>query len=101
MQEGEDGERYRLYQAPASGRWRYPPHEFPDIPRLLLYDLKNDPHALHNINKDRPDLVEKYTKFLEKQWEAHKALAQYFTRSKESPLTPKQLETLRSLGYIR
>jgi arylsulfatase A-like enzyme len=91
----------RRYQAPATGRYRFPPHEFPDIPRLLLYDLWNDPYALHNINKERPDLVEKYTKFLEEQWIEHRALAKHFKRSKDSPLTPEQLENLRSLGYIR
>lgn len=69
--------------------------------RLLLFDIWNDPHCLNSLHEERPDLVEKYTRFLEAQWEAHQALAQHFTRSKESPLTPEQLETLRSLGYIR
>jgi arylsulfatase A-like enzyme len=68
---------------------------------LLLYDLWNDPECLHSLHEKRPDLVEKYTKFLEAQWKAHQALAQHFTRSEESPLTPEQLRTLRSLGYIR
>jgi arylsulfatase A-like enzyme len=68
---------------------------------LLLYDLWNDPECLHSLHEKRPDLVKKYTKFLEAQWKAHQALAQHFTRSEESPLTPEQLETLRSLGYIR
>jgi arylsulfatase A-like enzyme len=68
---------------------------------LLLYDLWNDPECLYSLHEKRPDLVEKYTKFLEEQWKAHQALAQHFTRSEDSPLTPEQLETLRSLGYIR
>jgi arylsulfatase A-like enzyme len=68
---------------------------------LLLYNVWNDPQCLHSLHEERPDLVEKYTKFLEAQFEAHKTLGQYFTKSRESPLTPKQLETLRSLGYIR
>ncbi len=68
---------------------------------LLLYDLWNDPFALWSLHEEHPDLVEKYTKFLEAQWKAHQALAQHFTRSEESPLTPEQLRTLRSLGYIR
>ena len=38
---------------------------------------------------------------LEEQLEAHQALAQHFTPGEESPLTPEQLRTLRSLGYIR
>jgi hypothetical protein len=68
---------------------------------LLLYDLWNDPHCLNSLHEEQPDLVEKYTEFLEAQWEAHKALAQHFTRSEDSPLTPEQLRTLRSLGYIQ
>jgi arylsulfatase A-like enzyme len=68
---------------------------------LLLFDIWNDPHCLHSLHEKRPDLVKKYTKFLEAQWKAHQALAQHFTRSEDSPLTPEQLETLRSLGYIR
>ena len=68
---------------------------------LLLYDLANDPHALSSLHEERTDLVEHYTAFLGAQWEAHQALAQRFTASEESPLTPEQLRTLRSLGYIR
>ena len=68
---------------------------------LLLYDLWNDPLALHPLNDERPDLVEKYTKFLEAQFEAHQSLAQLFTRSGPVALTPEQLQTLRALGYIQ
>jgi hypothetical protein len=57
--------------------------------------------AVYPLNDEHPDLVEKYTKFLEAQWEAHQALAQYFTRSESVALTPEQLETLRALGYIQ
>ncbi len=45
--------------------------------------------------------MKEYTAFLEEQFEAHMALSQYFTRSGEVELTPEQLRTLRSLGYIR
>ena len=44
---------------------------------------------------------ERYTTFLEEQFEAHKALGQYFTAAEEVVLTPEQLEMLRTLGYIR
>ena len=33
--------------------------------------------------------------------EAHQALARRFTRAEDSPLTPEQLRTSRSLGYIQ
>ncbi len=45
--------------------------------------------------------MEQYTKSLEVQWEAHRALAQNFTPDGDVELTPEQLETLRTLGYIQ
>jgi arylsulfatase A-like enzyme len=68
---------------------------------LLLYDLWNEPFALWSVHEEHPDLVEKYTEFLEAQWEAHQALAKLFTPSESVALTPEQLETLRALGYIQ
>jgi arylsulfatase A-like enzyme len=68
---------------------------------LLLFDLWNDPYCFHSIHEMRPDLVEKYTAFLEAQFDAHQALGKHFMRSGEVVLTPEQLETLRALGYIR
>jgi arylsulfatase A-like enzyme len=68
---------------------------------LLLYDLWNDPMAVYPLNDERPELVEKYTAFLEAQFEAHMALSQLFTPSESVALTPEQLETLRALGYIQ
>ncbi len=77
-------------------------NEDSERPPLLLYDLWNDPQCLNSLHEERPNLVEKYTEFLEAQWEAHQALGQRFTRSGEvTPLTPEQLETLRTLGYIQ
>ncbi|MFH1763268.1 MAG: sulfatase/phosphatase domain-containing protein, partial [Gemmatimonadota bacterium] len=75
-------------------QWRRP------VP-FLLYDLWNDPYCLHSLHEERPDLVEKYTAFLEAQWEAHQALGQYFTAAEDVVLTAEQLEMLRTLGYIR
>jgi len=68
---------------------------------LLLYDLWNDPYTQHSLHEERPDLVEKYTAFLEAQFNAHQALAQRFTSSGETALTTEQLQTLRALGYIQ
>lgn len=38
---------------------------------------------------------------LQEQWEAHRLLAQRFTPGGTVEFTAEQLETLRSLGYIR
>ena len=89
------------------GRWgaslRINPPD-PERPRrptpLLLYDLWNDPMCLHSLHEERPDLVEKYTAFLEAQFEAHQALGQYFTPAEDVVMTPEQLDMLRALGYI-
>jgi arylsulfatase A-like enzyme len=68
---------------------------------LLLFDLWNDPMCLHSVHEEHPDLVEKYTAFLEAQFEAHQALGKNFTPAEDVVLTPEQLEMLRTLGYIR
>ena len=68
---------------------------------LLLYDLWNDPMCLDSVHEQHPELVEKYTQFLEDRYAAHRELGERFTRSEGSPLTPEQLRTLQSLGYIQ
>ena len=102
--------RLRGFIEVVDGRWGASLEINPDPERraerkrpvpLLLYDLWNDPYCLKSLHEARPDLVRKYTEFLEAQFEAHQALAQRFTRSEDSPLTPEQLRTLRSLGYIQ
>jgi arylsulfatase A-like enzyme len=67
---------------------------------LLLYDLWNDPHCLFSLHEERPDLVKKYTRFLQEKWKEHRELAKRFTRPGQANLTAEQLRTLRSLGYI-
>jgi len=68
---------------------------------LLLHDLWSDPYALHSVHDEHPDLVDRYTAFLEAQFEAHQALGQYFTPAEGVVLTPEQLRALRALGYIQ
>jgi arylsulfatase A-like enzyme len=77
----------------------YVPQQRPEP--MLLFDIWDDPYCLVPLNDQYPELVKKYTKFLEERWEAHQTLAKYFTRSKDSPLTSEQLKVLRALGYIR
>jgi len=83
--------------------WIGPPHDerYHRPSPLILYDVSSDPQALTLMNDARPDLVEKYTALLERQWEAHRLLAQRFTPGGRVELTAAQLETLRALGYIR
>jgi arylsulfatase A-like enzyme len=84
------------------GREPVPPEENGREARLLLFDLLNDPYLSHSLHEERPDLVEKYTDFLEAERAVHEALALLFTRSgEEAVLTPEQLRTLQTLGYIQ
>jgi arylsulfatase A-like enzyme len=94
VEEGEEGSEGDDEDEDVTG-------EEPERPRLLLYDMWGDPYSLRSVHEERPDLVEKYTGFLEAQWDAHRALAQQFSRSGEIPLTPEQLATLQALGYIQ
>jgi arylsulfatase A-like enzyme len=86
---------------PAPGRPRPRSVGGPRPVPLLLFDLWNDPMALQSLHEQRPDLVAEYTKLLEDQFEAHLALGRHLTPAEAPPLTTEQLETLRSLGYIR
>ncbi len=67
------GRLHTLSDTPKSrvGDYKHSRHRRP-VP-LLLYDLWNDPYTQHSLHEERPDLVEKYTEFLEAQWEAHQA----------------------------
>jgi arylsulfatase A-like enzyme len=71
------------------------------MPALYLYDVWDDPFARQRVNDRYPELVEKYTKLLTQQWQAHAALARRFQPGAENDMTPEQVETLRALGYIQ
>jgi arylsulfatase A-like enzyme len=86
---------------PAGGRWGAVHPFFPEVPRLLLYDLKNDPFARRAVNEREPELVEHYRALLLERWQAHLALAQSFGEAGEAALAPDQLQQLQALGYIR
>jgi arylsulfatase A-like enzyme len=89
------------HSVPAGGRWGAVHPFFPEVPRLLLYDLEADPFAKRAVNDEHPDLVKRYTEVLLEQWKAHRALAQLFGDAAEVELGPAQLEQLRAIGYIR
>jgi arylsulfatase A-like enzyme len=95
------------HSVPAGGRWGAVHPFFPEVPRLLLYDLLADPFTVHAVNDEHPDLVEQYRTLLLQQWDAHRALAQQVRASgaggqdSEPALTPEQLQQLQQLGYIR
>ena len=69
-------------------------------PRLLLYDLWNDPYCLKSLHQERPGLAKKYAGLLERRFREHQALAKKFPRGEQGALDSEQLKTLESLGYI-
>ena len=68
---------------------------------LLIFDIWEDPEAFRSLHEERPDLVEKYSKMLDRIWKEHQALAKKFTKAGVATLAPDQINTLRSLGYLR
>jgi arylsulfatase A-like enzyme len=99
--EGSGDPRLGRHAVPVGGRWGAVHPYFAEVPKLLLYDLWNDPFALEAVNDDHPELVEHYRRVLLEHWKAHQALAQRFGEAGEVALSPEQLEQLRSLGYIQ
>ncbi|MFX0069256.1 MAG: sulfatase [Candidatus Hodarchaeota archaeon] len=93
----EIGEGRRLRHA--RFRRMTPPLSQRSVP-LLLYDLWHDPHCMFSLHEERPDLVKKYTRFLQEKWKEHRELAKSFTRPQQTNVTAEQLRTLRALGYI-
>ncbi len=98
---GESGPVRGRHPAPAGGRW--PSKAFPDVSPLLLFDLAVDPLAHTPVDDAHPDRLRRAARDLRELWKAHRALALHFSEgeSEESALTPEQLESLRSLGYIQ
>jgi arylsulfatase A-like enzyme len=89
------------HAVPAGGRWGAVHSFYPEVPRLLLYDLARDPFATHAVNDEHPELVERYREELLHHWQLHQALATRFTEASDRPMTPEQLNQLQALGYVR
>jgi arylsulfatase A-like enzyme len=67
---------------------------------LLLYDLRDDPFTQHSLHEQRPDLVEKYTRLLQRRRQAHLELGEALGEGGQAAVGVEQLEALRALGYI-
>lgn len=67
---------------------------------LLLYDLRSDPFTLNSLHEERPDLVQKYTRLLERRWMEHLELKEKLGEGGQVTVDREQLEALRALGYI-
>ena len=83
-----------------AGGWRAARPHRPTTPRLLLYDLENDPFCTTNVNAEHPEKVEQYTRQLTALWDENVVLAEVFGGGGVGEAGPEQLEALRVLGYI-
>ena len=89
------------HEVPAGGRWGAVHPFYAQAPRLLLYDLHQDPFALRAVNDQHPDVLARYRRVLREHWQAHRALATQFHQDGGAALDPEQLQQLRALGYIQ
>jgi hypothetical protein len=64
-----------------------------------LFDLAQDPGENEDLAARRPDRVEYFTRLREGAREKYSRLA-LVGPSESSPLSPEEIEQLRSLGYL-
>jgi len=83
---------------PASGMEKLPA---PRATPFLLFDLERDPWALESVHDDYPDLTRRYINLLRETWRTHEEVAERYHRPERPNLTPEQLRSLRSLGYVQ
>jgi hypothetical protein len=85
-----DGWKLNYYTQPPEGR-----------PKYELFDHRKDPLDKVNLADKHPEIVERLAEEL-KAWKK-KAVAARLTPEPEveETLTPKELEHLRALGYVR
>jgi len=90
------------HMVPVGGRWGALHRYFPEAPRLLLYDIWNDPFARKAVNEAHPELVDRYRRELVALWRANEALGKRFAgETGDLSLDPEQLQQLKALGYIQ
>jgi arylsulfatase A-like enzyme len=87
-----------------AGGWRASRPHRPSTPRVLLYDIDQDPLCLRNVNAQHPEELAHYTAWLEMRWAAHQDLARLFPTEDGveggAEVNPEQMEALRLLGYV-
>lgn len=76
-------------------------HDGPAVKRVWeLYDLQADPAEVHDVARERPEVARGLWKRLE-SWLALAPAERTSQRVKLEDLSPAEVETLRSLGYVR
>jgi arylsulfatase A-like enzyme len=64
--------------------------------REELYDVHDDPEQLHDLSRDRPDLIAQFRAALEQRRHGRLDLA-----PGKAEVTPETTDVLRSLGYVQ
>ena len=76
-------------------------HDGPAVKRVWeLYDLQADPAEVHDVARERPEIARELWKRLE-GWLELAPAERTSRRVKLEDLSPAEVETLRSLGYVR
>lgn len=77
--------------------WRTPEWKYIKSTEPELYDLKNDPHELTNLAKEKPDVVVK----LDRELEAFLKKTTSAKKEKKAKVDEETKEKLMSLGYVQ
>lgn len=94
----ELGANVVMWEAVTSGRWKLVLDRIEE--RALLFDLELDPGEQHDLAGEQPERVERLRAALRSEVTRAVEWAERFERSGEVPLSPRDLERLRELGYV-
>lgn len=70
------------------------------LPEIELYDRRADRKETRNVAAQHPDVVRRLKTEMDRWIEAQKQVRELVGRGGQAPLDPRQIERLRSLGYI-
>jgi arylsulfatase A-like enzyme len=70
------------------------------LPEVELYDRRTDRSETRNVAAQHPDVVRRLKAEMDRWIEAQKQVRELVGRGGQAPLDPRQIERLRSLGYI-
>jgi arylsulfatase A-like enzyme len=66
-----------------------------------LFDWRDDPHETTNLAEDLPDIAQELKTELLKMYDANTSVARNLSKRVKVNLSPRHIQQLRSLGYIR
>ncbi len=70
------------------------------LPEVELYDRRTDRKEMRNVAAQHPDVVRRLKAEMDRWIEAQKQVRELVGQGRHAPLDSRQIERLRSLGYI-